>query len=180
MNLKGPQRVCDYCYKIETKRLYWNSKVPLLQQGAIVQSVGRFSSDSRMIKLSDNQQTIEILDPNSKKIKDSFSLKSMDNIVAGKTTNNLKKSKNALSTQCFAVVGNKTYEFEAGDKKTREEWVKALNAILFVNSQKDPKELGKQAQDQYMANQYDKAKMKQFQKNQKKRDDIRKKYNLDR
>ena len=72
MNLKGQQRVCDYCYKIETKRLYWNSKVPLLQQGAIVQSVGRFSSDSRMIKLSDNQQTIEILDPNSKKIKDSW------------------------------------------------------------------------------------------------------------
>ena len=180
MNLKGEQRVCDYCYNIETKRLYWNTKaVPILKQGAIMSLIGRFSSDSRMIKLSDNQQIIEILDPNNKKLKDSFSLKSIDTIVSGKTTNNLKKSKNALSTQCFAIVGNKTYEFEAGDKKTREQWVKGLNAILFINKQVDPKELGKQAQDQYMANQYDKAKMKQFQKNQKKRDDIRKKYNLD-
>ena len=140
--------------------------------------VGRFSSDSRMIKLSDNQQTIEILDVNSKKLKDSFSLKSIDTIASGKTTNNLKKSK-AISTACFAIIGNKAYEFEAADKKTRDIWVKALQAIVFVNKQVDPKELGKQAQDQYMANQYDKAKMKQFQKNQKKRDAIRQKYKLD-
>lgn len=180
MNLKGEQRACDYCFKVETKRLYWNTKgIPILQQGAIMSIIGRFTSDSRIIKLSDNHQTIEILDPNSKKLKDSFSLKSMDTIVSGKTTNNLKKSKNALSSQCFACVGSKTYEFEAGDKKTKQEWVKALEAILFVNKQVDPSELGKQAQDEYMANQYDKAKMKQFQKNQKKRDDIRKKYNLD-
>ena len=57
-----------------------------MQKGAVMSVVGRFSSDSRMIKLSDNQQTIEILDPNSKKLKDSFSLKSMDTIVSGKTT----------------------------------------------------------------------------------------------
>eukprot|EP00483_Globobulimina_turgida_P009630 UN09649 len=58
-------------------------------------------------------------------------------------------------------------------------WKNALEAILFVNKQVDPKEIGQQAQDQYRATQYDKAKTKQFAKNQKKRDDIRKKYTLD-
>eukprot|EP01083_Nonionella_stella_P213854 770976_1 len=176
MGLKGQQRVCAYCFKIEKKRLYWiNNGVPALLSGSVMLVHGRFSSDSRLIKLSDNQQTIEILDSTGKKLKDSFSIQSMDHVVNGKTTPNLKKANKAASSSCFAIVGNKTYEFETQDKKTRDIWKKALEAILFVNSQVDPKEIGKQAQDQYMANQYDKAKTKQFQKNQKKRDDIRKK-----
>eukprot|EP00483_Globobulimina_turgida_P009577 UN09596 len=178
--LKGQQRVCAYCFSIEKQRLYWNTKgVPALQSGSIMLIHNRFSSDSRLIKLSDNQQTIEILESNGKKLKDSFSLNSCDHIVSGKTTANLKKAKNVTASACFAIVGKKTYEFEAADRRTREMWKNALEAILFVNKQVDPKEIGKQAQDQYMATQYDKSKTKQFAKNQKKRDGIRKKYNLD-
>ena len=178
-NLKGQQRVCDYCYKIEEKRLFWNKRgVPALQTGAIMIIHNRFTTDSRLIKLSDNEQCIAIMDTKGTKLKDSFTLCAIDNIVNGKTTSNLKKSNNATATQCFAVVANKTYEFEAPDKKTKDIWCKSLNAIMFINKQVDPTEIGQKAKEQYMSNQYDKAKMKQFAKNQKKRDQKRAKYKL--
>merc|ERR1712013_567834 len=106
-------------------------------------------------------------------------LSAMASVATGKTTTNLKRAKKVSAMQCFAVVCAKTFEFECGDKKTRDLWVKALEAKLFVNKQVDPKELGKRAREQYQATQYDKAKTKQFAKNQKKRDDLRRKYKLD-
>eukprot|EP01084_Bolivina_argentea_P161902 281777_1 len=94
MGLKGPQRACEYCYKIEVKRLYWNTKgVPALQSGSTMLVHNRFSSDTRLVRLSDNQQTIELLDHKNKNLKDSILLKSVTDVPQGKTTNNLKKSK---------------------------------------------------------------------------------------
>lgn len=180
MGLKGPQRVCEHhCFPIEQKRLFWNQKgVGALQKGANVLVHNRFTSDSRFIRISEDEQFIEVLDPKSNKMKDSISVKSIDSVASGKTTPNLSKAKNALATTSFAVIGSKTYEFECGDKKTRDIWVKSLDCIIFVNKQVDPMELGQQAKEQYMAQQYDQAKSKQFAKNAKKRDDIRKKYKL--
>merc|ERR1719203_2575901 len=175
MKLKGAQRVCEHhCFPIEQKRLYWNKKgIATLQKGANMRIHNRFTSDSRFVQLSDDQQVLEILDPKSNKLKDSISLQSLDTVASGKTTLNLAKAKSALATTCFAAIGRKTYEFECGDKKTRDVWLKSLDCITFVNKQIDPKELGKQAKEEYMATQYDKAKTKQFKKNAKKRDDIR-------
>eukprot|EP01083_Nonionella_stella_P061028 159120_1 len=181
MGLKGTQRVCSYCHKIEQKRLYWNQTgVPLLQRGSMMLVHNRFSTDSRFVKLSDDEKTIQMMDDKGKKLKDSCNLASLDRVVSGKTTSNLKKAKTVPSTSCFAIIGSKTFEFEAQDKKAKDVWVKALEAITFVNKQIDPKELAQKAQDEYMNKQYDTQKSKQFEKNQKKRDDIRKKYKIDR
>merc|ERR1711971_443566 len=122
---------------------------------------------------------IEMVEAKSKKLKDSFALRSVDSVATGKTTLNLKRANKVSAMRCFAVVAGKTFEFECGDKKTRDAWVKALEARIFVDKQVDPKELGKRAQEKYQATQYDKAKTKQFAKNQKKRDDLRRKYKLD-
>merc|ERR1712032_663648 len=85
-----------------------------------------FTIDSLRIRDSFNCPTTSKcskLDPKSNKLKDSISLQSLDTVASGKTTPNLAKAKSALATTCFAAIGRKTYEFECGDKKTRDVWL---------------------------------------------------------
>jgi len=94
LGLKGKQRVCKQCYISENKRLEWQMKyIPKLQSGSIMLHLHRFSQDSRFVRLSNDAKTIELCEINTKQIKETLPLSSIQNIVEGKTTSFLAKQK---------------------------------------------------------------------------------------
>lgn len=125
-------RVCNYCFKLESKRKFWIEKAcPALKIGSIVLHLGRFSSSTRILKLSEDEKRIEILEFESKKLKDSINIHHIKEVIEGKTTPHLKKS-NQISALCFAIlVNSSTYEFEA--EKAQVSYFSLFSFLFFFS-----------------------------------------------
>ena len=169
--------VCDHCYKVESKRNIWMSYKNFLKTGTIMIQLSKFKTNTRVVRLNKSEKYIELMDEKSDKCKSQIDITSITSISEGKMTPNLRKSK-ASSINCFAIVGNQTFEFECQKSKIKDNWCKALKAYIDYSKQEDPAELKRLAQQKYLENMVDKKKAKQFSDNQKKRDAMRKKWNL--
>ena len=139
--------------------------------------VSKFTSSTRVVRLNKSESFIELLDEKSQKCKNQIDMATITGVSNGKITPNLRKSK-ASGNNCFAIVARQTYEFECSSKKVKDNWCTAIKAYLAFSSEEDPAEMKRKAKQKYLEHMVDKKKAKQFSDNQKKRDDMRKKWGL--
>lgn len=186
----GPEessRVCSHCKKFLDKQKEWtgssrdmmakNNDVFTLYRSGLIFGVTATKVHLKLVQRS-KEDILQIGNPITLELVDEIPVKTITSILEGANTSVLKKSKASALSSFTIMAGKKSIDLEGPDVRTKGEWVRALKDYLDFKRMKHPTVINKN-EDQKLD--IEKKAHKKYSKRDgmvKKRDRLRKKYEL--